>query len=96
MIVFLHLKGLSVKVKDVHTERVQLLGSDAIACSAMTKHVRNDVILQNGPEAEDRAEGQGFSITDNAILEELEIMSFASVRQIAKMTFVLPIIVFGA
>jgi hypothetical protein len=43
--------------------------------------------LQNEPESEDRAEDQGFSITDNAILDTLEIMLFASIRQVAKMTF---------
>jgi hypothetical protein len=47
-------------------------------------------ILQNEPEAEDRAEDQGFSITDNIILELLEMMPFASIRQIAEMTFILP------
>jgi hypothetical protein len=50
IVVFLHLKGLSAK--DVHTELVELLASDAIACSTVTKYMRNDVILQNEPEAE--------------------------------------------
>jgi hypothetical protein len=44
--------------------------------------------LQNRPEAEDRAEDQGFLISDNAILETLEMMSFASIREIAKMIFI--------
>jgi hypothetical protein len=43
--------------------------------------------LQNEPEAEDRTEDQGFSITDNAILEAFKMIPFASIRQIAKMTF---------
>jgi hypothetical protein len=42
------------------------------------------------PEAEDRAEDQGFSITDNAILESFEMMIFSSIRQVAKMTFITP------
>jgi hypothetical protein len=42
------------------------------------------------PEAEDRAEDQDFSITDNAILEALEMMPFASIRQIAKMICIPP------
>jgi len=50
--------------------------------------------LQNEPEAENRAEDQGFSITDNAILEALEMMPFASIRQIAKMTIIPPTTVF--
>jgi hypothetical protein len=45
--------------------------------------------LQNEPQAEDRAEDQDFSITDNAILEALEMMPFASLHQIAEMTFIL-------
>jgi hypothetical protein len=49
----------------------------------VTKHIRNDVSLQNEPETEDRAKNQGFSIPDNAILEALEMMPFASIRQIA-------------
>jgi hypothetical protein len=47
-------------------------------------------LLQNEPEAEDRAEDQGFSITDDAILDALEMMPFISIRQIAKMTFIPP------
>jgi hypothetical protein len=84
------LKGLSAKVKDIHTELVQALGSDAMAYSTVTKYIRNDTILQNESEAEDRAEDQGFSITDKAILEVFEMVPFASGRQAAKMTFVPP------
>jgi hypothetical protein len=90
ILVFLHLKRLSAKVKDVHTDLVQVLGPDAIRYSAMSKYVSNDVILQNEPEAGDRAEDENFSITDNAILEAFEIMPFASILRIAKMTFILP------
>jgi hypothetical protein len=56
--------------------------------------MRNDVILQNEAEAEDRAKDQSFSITDNAILETLEIMPCASIRQITQMTFIAPTTVF--
>jgi hypothetical protein len=51
--VFPHLKRLSAKAKDVHTELVQALGSDAIAYSTVTKYRRNDAILQNELETED-------------------------------------------
>jgi hypothetical protein len=88
--VFLHLKGFSTKAKDIHTELVQVLGSDAIAYWTRTKHIRNDVVLQNEPEAERRAEDQSFSIPDNAILEALEMMPFASICQSAKKTFIPP------
>jgi hypothetical protein len=91
---FLHMKGLSTKAKDVHTELVQVLWSDAIAYSTVTKYIRNYIILQNEPEAEDRAEDQRFSITDNPILKLLEMMPFASIRQITKMTIIPPMIVF--
>jgi hypothetical protein len=90
IVVCLHLTGLSAKAKDVHTEFGQVLGSDAIAYSIVTKHIRNDVILQNEPEAEDRVEDQGCSITDNAILEALEMMPFASIPQSAKTIFIPP------
>jgi hypothetical protein len=56
----------------------------------VAKYRRNDAILQNEPKAEDRAEDQAFSITNNVILEALEIMPFAYIRQIAKMTFISP------
>jgi hypothetical protein len=62
----------------------------------VTKYIRNDAILQNEPEAEDRVEDQGFSITDNVILEALEIMPFAYIRQIAKITFILMQLYFAA
>jgi hypothetical protein len=55
-----------------------------------TLFLRNNVILQNASEAEDRAEDQGFLIADNTIMEEPEILSFASIHQIAKMTFIVP------
>jgi hypothetical protein len=80
IVVFLHLKGLSTKAKNVHTELVQIFESDVIAYSIVTKYIRNDIILQNEPEAEDRVEDQGFSITDNTILEVLEIMPLFSIR----------------
>jgi hypothetical protein len=86
------MKGLSAK--NFHTEFVHVLGSDAIAYSTVTKSIRNDVILPNEPEAEDRAEYEGFSIPDNAILEAVEMIPFASIRQIAKMTFVSPTTLF--
>jgi hypothetical protein len=49
IVVFLHLKGFSAK--DVHSELVHVLRSDTIAYSIVAKYMRNDVILQNGPEA---------------------------------------------
>jgi hypothetical protein len=46
ILLFLHLKGLSAKAKHVHSELVQVLRSDAIAYSTVTKNIRNDAILQ--------------------------------------------------
>jgi hypothetical protein len=94
IVVFLHLKGLPAKAKDVHTELIQVLGSDAIAYSTVTKYIRNDLIWQNEPEAEERAEDQDFWIPDNAILEAFEMMLFASIRQIAQVMFIPPPTVF--
>jgi hypothetical protein len=94
IVTFFHLNGLSAQAKYVHSEPVQVLRSDAIAYSTGIKPIENDVILQNEPEAEDRVGDQGFSIIDNAILEALEMMPFASIRQIAKMTFIPPTTLF--
>jgi hypothetical protein len=47
IVIFLHLKGLLAKAKDLHTEVVQVLGSDAIAYMPVTKHIRNDVRSRN-------------------------------------------------
>jgi hypothetical protein len=66
----------------------ELIGPDAIVYSTVTKYLRNDIILQNEPDPEDRAKDQGLSIPDNAILEALEMMPFASIRQIVKMAFI--------
>jgi hypothetical protein len=106
IVVFLHLKELSTK--NVHIElvqvqvqvQVQVLRPDAIACSTMTKNIRNNVILQNESkleaeveaeaEAEDRAKDQAFSITDIAILKALEMMPFAFIRKIVMMIFISP------
>jgi hypothetical protein len=57
--------------------------------------MRNDAILHNKPRAEDRADGQGFSIRDNEILDALETISFVSIRQIAKISFIPHTAVFG-
>jgi hypothetical protein len=54
----------------------------------VTKDIRNNAILHNELEAEDRAEDQGFSRTGNSILEALEMMSFPSIRRIMTMTFI--------
>jgi hypothetical protein len=89
---FLNPKRLSFK--DVHTELAQIFGSDAIAYSTVISEIGNDIILQNEPESQNREENQGFSITDNAILKGLKMVSFASIRQIAKMTFIPVITVF--
>jgi hypothetical protein len=89
IIVFLHVKRFSAKTKHVHIELGRALVSDVIACLTVTKYLRNDVILRNELEAEDEAEDQGFSIKGNAILETLEMISFASNGQITKMTFIL-------
>jgi hypothetical protein len=78
------MKRLSAKAKDVHTEFVQVLGSDAIAYSTVTKYIQNDSILENEPDAED----QGFLITDSAVLEALGMMPLVSIHQIAKITFI--------
>jgi hypothetical protein len=53
IIVFLRRKGLSAKAKakDVHTELVQILGSDAIAYSTVSKNMWNGVIWPNESEA---------------------------------------------
>jgi hypothetical protein len=63
IVLFLHLKELSATAKDVHTELVQVLWSDPIAYSIVTKYMRNDAILENEREAEDPAQDQGFPIT---------------------------------
>jgi hypothetical protein len=94
IVLSLHLKGLSDKDKDVRTAFVHVIGSDVIASLIMTKQIRNNVILQNAPEAEDRAEDQGFQIRDNAILEALQMTPCDSIRQIAKMITILPTAVF--
>jgi hypothetical protein len=50
--------------------------------------------LQNELYAEERAEDQGCLMADNAIPEALEMMPFASIRQVAPMTFILLTTVF--
>jgi hypothetical protein len=94
IIVFLPVKRFSAKAKHVHIELGRVLVSDVIACLTVTKCLRNDVILRNEVEAEDEAEDQGFSIKGNAILETLEMMPFAAIRQITKMTFIPPTTLF--
>jgi hypothetical protein len=51
IVVFLYLKGFSAK--DIHPKLVQVLASDAIAYATVTKNLRNNLIVQNEPEAED-------------------------------------------
>jgi hypothetical protein len=60
----------------------------------MTKYIWSDVILQNESKVKDRAEDQSFLITDNAIMDALEIMPFVYIRQIAKMTLISPTTLF--
>jgi hypothetical protein len=94
IVVFLRLKGLSAKAKNVDTELVEVLRSDAIAYLTVTNHIRNNLIFQNELEAENRAEDQGFLITDNAILKAFEMITFGFIHQIAKMTFLPPALLF--
>jgi hypothetical protein len=50
--------------------------------------------MNKKPRIEDRAEEQGFPITDKAILKALEKMPFSSICQIATMTVIPPPTVF--
>jgi hypothetical protein len=56
--------------------------------------MRNDLILQNEPGAEDQAEDHDFSIADNGIPKGFERMLLASIRQIAMTAFIPPTTVF--
>jgi hypothetical protein len=58
-VMLLHVKGLSAK--DVHTKLAQVLRPDgAIAYSTITKYIRNNIALQNKPEADERGKNQVF------------------------------------
>jgi hypothetical protein len=65
IVVFLHLKVLSARAKNVHAEYVQVLGPDAIAYLTVTQRIWNDVILQNEPETEDRGSSGRSRLIDD-------------------------------
>jgi hypothetical protein len=66
IVVFLHLKGFSAKVKDVHTELADVLGSDAIAYSTVTKYIRKMSFykMNQKPRIEDRGSSRRSPFLD--------------------------------
>jgi hypothetical protein len=63
--------------------------SQAILAASLPHHhlYELEIVVPIG-FSKDRAKDQGFSIPGNGILEPFEMISFASIRQIAKMTFI--------
>jgi hypothetical protein len=62
---------------------VQLLGSDAIAYSTVTYHLRASCWTAH---TEERHSDLSLDLIDNAVLEALDQTQFASVRELAKPT----------
>jgi hypothetical protein len=81
IVLFLATKGFSARA--VHDELVAVLASDAIAYSTVTKylwHSRLPPIIA-GPLVEPQT-----TVTDDAILDDLQRQPFSSVRKLAKLT----------
>jgi DNA-binding MurR/RpiR family transcriptional regulator len=78
---YLSRKGFSSHA--IHEELVQLLGSDAIAYSTMTYHLRAS---RWTAQTEERDSDLPRDVIDNAILETLDQTPFASMHELAKAT----------
>jgi hypothetical protein len=67
----------------IHEELVQILGSDAIAYSTVTCHLRAS---RWTAQTEERHSDPSPDVVDSAVLEALYQTPFASVRELAKTT----------
>jgi hypothetical protein len=76
---YLNRKGLSAHA--IHDELVQVLGSDAIACSTITFYLRASHWTAG---KEEQHSDPPLDIIDKAILQALDQTPFASVRELAK------------
>jgi hypothetical protein len=83
MCLYLNRKGFSAKV--IHDELVQVICSDAIAYSTVTSYMRaSHWIAQNEEQHSDSPP----DVIDNAILQALIQIPFASMRELAKSTYI--------
>jgi hypothetical protein len=78
---YLSRKGFSAYA--IHEELVHILGPDIIACSTVTYHLRAS---RWTAQTEERHSDPPPDVVDNAILEALDQIPFASVRELAKAT----------
>lgn len=83
--VFLHKKGLSSE--QVHSELVQVLGTEAVAYSTVTKYIRSSSFKAIRDESISEDSDDETNLIDDAILQALEDEPFASVRRIASKTY---------
>jgi hypothetical protein len=78
---FLAKKGLSAR--DVHNERVAVLGLDAIIYSTITKYLRQQHFPAISFEPPDEPP---ITIIGDAILDALDKQPFSSIRELVKLT----------
>jgi hypothetical protein len=76
-------KGLSAQ--EIHNELVKVLGFDAIASSTVTSYLHASHWTA---QKEEQHSARPPDVVDNAILQALNQTSFASVRKLAKSTYI--------
>jgi hypothetical protein len=84
IVAYLSLKGMSAH--EIHDDIVTTLGPDALPYSSVTRYLRGARFLPSKPEPHPADVQRDFDDSDQAILAALEDSSFASVRQLSRLT----------
>jgi hypothetical protein len=72
---------------EIHDDIVATIGPDAVSCSSVTRHLREARFPPSKPEPHPAGVQRDLDDSDQAILAALEASSFASVRQLSRLTY---------
>jgi hypothetical protein len=85
IVTYLPLKGMSAC--EIHDDIVATLGPDAVLCSSVTSYLREARFPPSKSESHPADVQRDLNDSDHAILAALEDSSFASVRQLFRLTY---------
>ena len=84
IVLFLQRKGFTATL--IHKELVEVLGSEAVSYSTVTKYLRSELTTPISKVCPKMDEKSGDEIIDDAIISVLADEPYSSVRQIAQRT----------
>ena len=84
--IVLYLKAKGMNPKEIHSDLVATLGTKVLGYSTVTRWLREVQLEQSSETAVDFTEDAEVDEIDEAILSQLEVQPFGSVRNIGRLT----------